>query len=82
MEVKVYSLWKNGTLMYVGTVSQISNRFNIEPRNIYQAIKWSGDLFGMKIRLANGEKLPSEVRDNRYEAKPYRDSSSRRFTPL
>ena len=82
MEVRVYSLWKGGALMFVGTVSQISNRYNVEPRIIYHCIRDGKDLFGMTFKTANGETLPKENKDNRYEAKKYKDSHSARFTPL
>ena len=79
---KCYTLRKNGRIIFVGTVSEISSHFDIEPRNIYNMLNKDGCIFGMEAKeTIMGEKV-THADTMKYEPKKYKDSHSARFTPL
>lgn len=79
---RIYVLRKNGKIVFVGTVTEIANHYNLEPRNIYDMISKGMDILGMDIAEAIGGESITRAETRRLEPKTYRDSSSRRFTKL
>lgn len=80
---KKYTLRRNGRIVFVGKVREIADRFNFDTAQIYNSIRNYGTFLGMEVTEAKPtDKTPSYVESRTYEPKKYRDSSSRRFTPL
>ena len=80
---KKYTLRKNGRIVFVGKVWEIADRFNFDTAQIYDSIRRYGTFLGMEVTEANPtDKTPSYTEAKIYQPKVYRDSSSRRFTPL
>ena len=80
---KIYTLRKNGRIVFIGRVSQIADRFNFDTAQIYDSIKRYGTFLGMEVAEAKpSDKVPTYVESRTYEPKRYKDSSSVRFTPL
>lgn len=79
---RIYVLRKNGKIVFVGTVTEIANHFNLEPTNIYNQIRQGLDILGMNAREAIGGESVTLTETKRLEPHSYRDSSSRRFTKL
>ena len=80
---KIFTLRRNGKIVFIGRVSDIADRFNYDTAQIYYSIRMSGTFLGMEV----SEKKPTDVmptyaESRSYEPKRYRDSSSVRFTPL
>jgi hypothetical protein len=80
---KIYTLRRSGKIVFVGRVSQIADRFNFDPAQIYDSIKRYGTFLGMEVTEAKPtDKVPTYVESRTYEPKRYKDASSVRFTPL
>lgn len=80
---KIYTLRRSGKIVFVGRVSQIADRFNFDPAQIYDSIKRYGTFLGMEVAEAKpSDKVPTYVESRTYEPKRYKDASSVRFTPL
>ena len=80
---KIYTLRRNGRIVFIGRVSQIADRFNFDPAQIYSSIKYDNSFLGMDVTETKPtDKMPTYCESKTYEPKRYRDSSSVRFTPL
>lgn len=80
---KVYTLRRNGKIVFIGRVSQIADRFNFDTAQIYNSIKQYGTFLGMEVKeTTKNDVMPTYCESRTYEPKRYRDSSSVRFTPL
>ena len=80
---KRYTLLKEGNIVFVGSVSEMSVRFDYEPALIYKSIREYNSFLGMDVREALPfDKTPTHNESKKYEPKRYKDSSSMRFTRL
>ena len=87
--VRDYTLYKRGVLDFVGTVTEISTRLNIEPTTVRKAIRDNTDICGYKILIATKSDkdlyrfmLANKKKQKERIPQKYKDSHSVRFTPL